>query len=136
ANVYYVVNVIANQQLKVGGKSVDSSRINATLLREVLHEADGNEANVATGYHAIEFLLWGQDLNGTGPAPAGRQGTPQERHAGNRPYTDYDVKNCTGGHCDRRAQYLQTATDMLVSDLEEMVANWKEGGEARQAVQD
>src|SRR3546814_7810044 len=56
------------------------------LLREVLHEADGNEANVSTGYHAIEFLLWGQDLNGTGPAPAGRSGTPMERHAGNRPH--------------------------------------------------
>lgn len=136
ANAYYVVNVIANRQLKVGGKSVDAGRIDARLLREVLHEADGNEANVATGYHAIEFLLWGQDLNGTGPAPDGRRGTPQERHAGNRPHTDYDVRHCTGGHCDRRGQYLQVATDMLVSDLEEMVANWKGGGEARQTVQE
>src|SRR5690606_18759965 len=98
--------------------------------------ADGNEANVATGYHAIEFLLWGQDLNGSGPAPAGRKGTPQERHAGNRPHTDFDPKACTGGHCERRAQYLKVATDLLVSDLEEMVANWEEGGAARKAVQD
>ncbi|HCN73215.1 MAG TPA: peptidase, partial [Pusillimonas sp.] len=67
-NAYYVVNVIANPQLKIGGQSVNASEITPDLLRNVLHEADGNEANVATGYHAVEFLLWGQDLNGTGPA--------------------------------------------------------------------
>lgn len=135
ANAYYVVNVIANKKLSVGGKAVDATDITAKLLREVLHEADGNEANVSTGYHAIEFLLWGQDLNGTGPAPADRTGTPQERHAGNRPHTDFDVANCTGGNCDRRGQYLKVVTAMLVADLEEMVANWQAKGEARAAVQ-
>lgn len=135
ANAYYVVNVIANKKLSVGGKAVDATDITAKLLREVLHEADGNEANVSTGYHAIEFLLWGQDLNGTGPAPADRTGTPQERHAGNRPHTDFDVANCTGGNCDRRGQYLKVATAMLVADLEEMVANWQAKGEARAVVQ-
>jgi putative iron-regulated protein len=75
---------------------------------------------VATGYHAIEFLLWGQDLNGTGPG------------AGNRPYTDYDTKVCTGGHCDRRAAYLKTAAALLVSDLQEMAANWARDGAARE----
>lgn len=75
------------------------------------------------GYHAIEFLLWGQDLNGTGPG------------AGARPYTDYASGDaCTGGNCDRRADYLQAATDLLVADLEEMTANWAEGGAARAAV--
>ena len=136
ANAYYVVNVIANKSLSVGGKSVDVSKISPELLREVLHEADGNEANVSTGYHAVEFLLWGQDLNGTGPAPEGRDGTPQERHSGNRPHTDFDAANCTGGHCERRGEYLQVVTDLLVSDLEDMVVHWKSGGEARQAVQE
>jgi len=133
-NAYYVVNVIAHPKLMIGGTEQDASVIDAHLLREVLHEADGNEANVATGYHAIEFLLWGQDLNGTGPAPADRTGTPQERHAGNRPHTDYDLAHCTGGNCDRRAQYLKVATDLLVEDLEEMVAHWREGGAARAAL--
>ncbi|NGM87336.1 peptidase [Parapusillimonas sp. SGNA-6] len=136
ANAYYVVNVVANERLAVGGKMVDTTDITPALLREVLHEADGNEANVSTGYHAIEFLLWGQDLNGTGPAPAERTGTPQERHAGNRPHTDFDVAHCTGGHCDRRAKYLTVATDLLVADLEEMVSNWQADGAARKAVQD
>ena len=134
-NAYYVVNVIANPKLAIGGKPVDASNITPELLRHVLHEADGNEANVATGYHAIEFLLWGQDLNGTGPAPVGREGSPQMRHAGNRPYTDFDPVNCTGGNCERRAQYLKVATDMLVADLEEMVAHWQPGGQARAAVE-
>ncbi len=134
ANAYYVVNVIANKELLLGGKRIDVSNIDAGLLREVLHEADGNEANVATGYHAIEFLLWGQDLNGTGPAPEGRTGTPQERHAGDRPHTDFDLKQCTGGNCDRRAQFLKSVTSLLIADLEEMVDNWKDQGAARAVV--
>ncbi|HCW21891.1 MAG TPA: peptidase, partial [Achromobacter sp.] len=90
----------------------------------------------ATGYHAIEFLLWGQDLNGTGPAPGDRKGTPQERHSGNRPHTDFDTKQCTGGHCERRIEFLKAVTDLLVTDLEEMVGNWKRDGAARKAVEE
>src|SRR5690606_495328 len=131
ASAFYAVNVIANSKISVGGKTIDVTTITPELLAETLHEADGNEANVATGYHAIEFLLWGQDLNGTGPAPADRKGTPQERHAGNRPHTDFDTANCTGGNCERRVQFLRAVTDLLVSDLETMVGNWKQDGEAR-----
>ena len=104
-NDLYVANVIANTSIKIAGEQVDTSKITKELLADKLQEAGGVESNVATGYHAIEFLLWGQDLNGTGPG------------AGNRPATDYDLKNCTDGHCDRRAQYLETATDLLVDDL-------------------
>ena len=135
-NAYYAVNVIANSKISVGGKTVDVSKITPKLLSEVLHEADGNEANVATGYHAIEFLLWGQDLNGTGAAPADRKGTPQERHSGNRPHTDFDPKQCTGGHCERRIEFLKAVTDLLVNDLEEMAGNWKKDGAARKAVEE
>jgi putative iron-regulated protein len=73
---------------------------------------------VATGYHAIEFLLWGQDLHGTGPG------------AGERPFTDYS----TAEHADRRAAYLKAATSLLVSDLEEMAGNWAADGAARAAL--
>lgn len=136
ANAFYTVNVIANARISVGGKTIDASKITPQLLSEVLHEADGNEANVATGYHAIEFLLWGQDLNGTGPAPKDRTGTPQERHAGDRPHTDFDPAQCTGGNCERRVQYLKAVTDLLVDDLQEMVDNWKAGGAARKVVEE
>lgn len=122
-NALYVANVIANPQFEMSGQAVDATEITPALLAETLHEADEVEANVATGYHAIEFLLWGQDLNGT------------EAGAGSRPYTDFVAgEGCTGGNCDRRVQYLKAATDLLLTDLEEMVAAWGEGGAARAEV--
>lgn len=122
SNPFYAANVIANTKISAGGDEVDAAKITPEVIQS-LQEIGGSEANVASGYHAIEFLLWGQDLNGTGPG------------AGNRPATDFDTANCTGGHCDRRAEYLKAASDLLVADLEEMVANWKEGGEARKTVE-
>ncbi|MFN0263627.1 imelysin family protein [Tepidamorphus sp. 3E244] len=121
-NGLYTTNVIANEQITLNGESVDVSQITPELLAETLHEAEDVEANVATGYHAIEFLLWGQDLNGN------------DAGAGARPATDFDPANCTGGNCERRAQYLKAASELLISDLEEMVESWGEGGEARAAV--
>jgi putative iron-regulated protein len=121
SNPLYAANIIANKSLTVGGRKVDAGTITKELLRS-LQEAERIEANVATGYHAIEFLLWGQDLNGTGPG------------AGARPATDYDLKRCTGGNCDRRIAYLRVATDLLIEDLEEMVGNWKPDGAARKAL--
>jgi putative iron-regulated protein len=66
----------------------------------------GGEENIATGYHAIEFLLWGQDLDDEGP--------------GARPASDYvDTANA-----DRRALYLTTVAAMLVEHLEGLVDAW------------
>ncbi|MDQ0513032.1 imelysin family protein [Ancylobacter amanitiformis] len=120
-NPLYTANVIANTKIRVGKKTIDASKITPKLLRS-LQEAGGVESNVAIGYHAIEFLLWGQDLNGTGPG------------AGNRPASDYDLKNCSNGHCDRRAAYLKAATELLVADLEEMSKAWAAKGKARAVV--
>ncbi len=123
-NTLYTANVIANPSIEINGETVDATNITPELLSGTLQEAGDIEANVATGYHAIEFLLWGQDLNGTGPG------------AGKRPYTDFDTANCTGGNCDRRAAYLNAASGLLVTDLEEMVANWGPDGEARKTLMD
>ncbi|WP_102867021.1 imelysin family protein [Pseudovibrio exalbescens] len=124
ANPYYAANVIANPTFTAGGEEIDATTITAELLADQLQEAGEVEANVATGYHAIEFLLWGQDLNGTNAG------------AGTRPATDFDTENCSGGNCDRRVEYLQAVTDLLISDLEDMVANWKDGGDARKELAD
>lgn len=114
------LNVIANPRFTLSGQEVDATRITPGLLQDTLHEADGIEANVATGYHAIEFLLWGQDLNGHGPG------------AGERPWTDYaQGDDCTNNNCDRRGDYLRAATTLLVSDLDWMAAQWAAGGDAR-----
>ncbi|QFT80471.1 Iron-regulated protein A precursor [Roseovarius sp. THAF27] len=121
ANQLAALNVIANPTFTLSGQEIDASDITPALLQDQLHEADGIEANVATGYHAIEFLLWGQDLNG------------HDDGAGNRPWTDYaQGDDCTGGNCDRRADYLTAATELLVSDLEWMVSQWVDGGAARE----
>ena len=123
-NALYTANVIANTSVNINGEMTDVSEITPALLSGTLQEAGDIEANVATGYHAIEFLLWGQDLNGT------------DAGAGDRPWTDYAKGDtCTNGHCDRRGQYLAAATDLLVADLEEMVANWTNGGAARMALE-
>ncbi|WP_170387037.1 imelysin family protein [Ruegeria atlantica] len=122
-NALAALNVIANPTFNLSGQAIDAREITPELLGDTLHEADGIEANVATGYHAIEFLLWGQDLNGHG------------KGAGNRPYTDYvQGDGCTNGNCDRRARYLSAATELLVSDLAWMADQWKDGGEARAAL--
>ena len=106
-------NIIANNEIQVGEDKVDVKDITPEKLAS-LNELGGSEANVATGYHAIEFLLWGQDLNGTGPG------------AGNRPASDYMTGDgATGGHNERRRTYLRAVTQLLVSDLQEMVDNWK-----------
>lgn len=69
----------------------------------------GGEENIATGWHAIEFLLWGQDLD--------------ENGAGNRSHEDYvDGKRA---NADRRRLYLTTVTTVLVDDLRMLVGAWK-----------
>lgn len=121
-NPLYRANVIANKKIRVGRNQVDASKITKALLRDKLQEAGGVEANVATGYHAIEFLLWGQDLNGT------------KAGAGTRPATDFALDKCTNGNCERRREYLRVATDLLVDDLAEMAQAWSEKGSARKVV--
>ncbi|KJS41884.1 imelysin family protein [Roseovarius sp. BRH_c41] len=123
ANQFAALNVIANPSFSLSGKEIDATEITPDLLENILHEADGIEANVATGYHAIEFLLWGQDLNGHGDG------------AGSRPWTDYaQNEDCTNGNCERRADYLMAATDLLSSDLEWITAQWAKDGEARATI--
>ena len=78
--------------------------IDADLLVSLNEE--GGEANISTGWHAIEFLLWGQDLSADGP--------------GERPVEDYTENP----NADRRATYLATASDLLLVHLQEMVEAW------------
>ncbi len=105
-------NIIANTSITIGGETLDVTDLTPELLAN-LNEAGGSEANVATGYHAIEFLLWGQDLNGYAAG------------SGARPMTDFaQGEACTHGNCDRRAGYLDAVTDLLVSDLQWMTDQW------------
>ncbi|MGE0349005.1 imelysin family protein [Hydrogenophaga sp.] len=71
----------------------------------------GGEENISSGWHAVEFLLWGQDLSETGP--------------GNRSFEDFvDGKT---PNADRRRQFLTVATALLVDDLGSMAKAWAPG---------
>jgi putative iron-regulated protein len=86
--------------------------IDEALLIELNTKA--GEASISTGYHAIEFLLWGQDRSDDGP--------------GERPYTDYVTDGTgTAENQDRRATYLRVAADLLVANLTSVHEAWKEG---------
>ena len=74
----------------------------------------GGEENIATGWHAIEFFLWGQDLSDTGP--------------GDRNFEDFvDGK---APNADRRRQYLNVVTELLIDDLTALVKAWAPGAKA------
>jgi len=92
-----------------------------TIDKELIvsQNENGGETNISSGYHAIEFLLWGQDKS-TGPG------------GGERPYTDYlNNQDCTNGNCDRRAEYLLAVTELLLDDLQSLVDEWKPTGSYR-----
>ncbi|MGL4490265.1 MAG: imelysin family protein, partial [Rhizobiaceae bacterium] len=67
-----------------------------------------DEADVTTGWHAVEFLLWGQDLSLDGP--------------GNRPASDYAPGNAAN---DRRRTFLQAATGQLDADVKSLLDIWE-----------
>ncbi|MEM7306642.1 MAG: imelysin family protein [Planctomycetota bacterium] len=82
--------------------------IDATTLREA--NESGGEENIATGWHAIEYLLWGEDLRSDGP--------------GERDWQDFQ----DGGplpHPDRRRQVLRVASGILVADLRQVRLEWE-----------
>lgn len=69
------------------------------------------ERAVSTGFHAIEFLLWGQDLYADTP--------------GRRAYTDYvKTANGPGRNAGRRREYLQLLTQLLADQLQAVADQW------------
>lgn len=110
-----------------GGQDLSDNRQNIinnsteypTLTIEVLKDISGyndNESNVTIGFHAIEFLLWGQDIT-----------APSAKMDGQRAYTDYT----TATNAARRGQYLKVVTELLIADLKSVVDQWKAGASYR-----
>jgi putative iron-regulated protein len=101
----YDFNIISDTSIAISAASISSYNV-----------LDNNEASVTTGWHAIEFLLWGQDNT-----------MPSENLAGQREFTDYT----TAANSDRRGQYLTVITELLISDLLELSNTWNVGGTYR-----
>ncbi len=99
----------------VQGKSnagfVNNPKFKITRAALIEQNERGGEENIATGWHAIEFLLWGQDFNDNGP--------------GQRPYTDY--VSGKGKNAERRGAYLREVTNLLVHDLDTVHSAWVPG---------
>ena len=101
----YIDYVADNPGAGVINQPQEFSPLSEALILS-LNEKEG-EKNISTGFHAIEFLLWGQDFATNGP--------------GNRSWADY-----TDGkpHADRRREYLRVVTRLLVRHLETISAAW------------
>lgn len=79
-----------------------------------LHQ-QGGEASVTVGFHAIEFLLWGQDRASDGP--------------GARTHEDYLEGEMD--HAARRGAYLLAASAHLSAQLRSLAAAWAPGAAYR-----
>ncbi len=100
----YIDYVEGNANSGIINDAVSYPVIDAQTLIDA--NENGSETNLSTGYHAIEFLLWGQDLYEDSP--------------GKRAYTDYT----TAPNAARRAEYLKVVTDLLIENLTEVMDAW------------
>ena len=98
-------------------KEVDVTKITVDALTDL--NENGGEANVSTGYHAIEFLLWGQDQDYANFMDDNVTKGPMT--AGQRPLTDFT----TDKNSQRRLAYLKASSEKLVKDLETVASAWK-----------
>jgi putative iron-regulated protein len=104
----YIDSVVGAPDSGIINKAADFPAISRELV--ISHNAKDGELNITAGFHAIEFLLWGQPPNGRG--------------AGNRSWHDY----ADGGkNVERRREYLKLVTDLLVENLQTVVAAWEDG---------
>jgi putative iron-regulated protein len=115
------IDYVDNNGTVTNGGIVNNTATYPTITKELLISLneDGGEKNISTGYHAIEFLLWGQDLT-----------DPTEKKAGLRAYTDF-VDGGTNLNQGRRRDYLKACADLLTDHLAYLVDQWKVGGEYR-----
>ncbi|MGV3631446.1 MAG: imelysin family protein [Bacteroidota bacterium] len=75
---------------------------------------NGGETNISLGFHAIEFLLWGQDFNSAS--------------AGQRSFTDFLTDGTgTASNQARRGQYLLVCCEVLLQGLNQVKTAWATG---------
>ena len=112
----YIDYVDGNAEAGIINAKANGAFVVAAITKDVIKEKNeqGGEKNLSAGWHAIEFLLWGQDKSTTGP--------------GNRPYTDYVVgAGGTAANQDRRGAYLKAVTELMVDDFTDVEKQWDVG---------
>jgi len=99
-----------------GSESVNIKKITVNAIT-ALNE-NGGDSNVATGYHAVEFMLWGQDQDYSNFIK--NSVTNGDLKAGNRPLTDFT----TDKGASRRLAFLKAASEKIVGDLDTVNSAW------------
>jgi putative iron-regulated protein len=108
----YIDYVVGSDMAGIINRPADFPEITKQVIAD--NNELGGEKNLSAGYHAIEFLLWGQDQSADGP--------------GDRPFTDYVTGGTgTAANQDRRGEYLKSATELLVEDLHAVEEQWEPG---------
>jgi putative iron-regulated protein len=115
-NTWPIDESFVESQLAAGSGMIDDVARFPVLTRELLLEQNGKagETSIASGYHVIEFLLWGRDVSRDGP--------------GARPASDFDASGSDARAAQlarRRGQYLKLAAELLVEHLDTVVAAWR-----------
>jgi putative iron-regulated protein len=102
-NEAFIDYVVGNDKAGI----INDTSKDITIANLIVDNQASDESDVTLGWHAIEFLLWGQDLSATGP--------------GDRPYTDYVAGQ---GNNDRRRTYLKLVTDRMIADIQRVADAW------------
>jgi putative iron-regulated protein len=112
------IDYVQASDAQYNGGIINNPELYPTITKALLVDLNEgeDEKSISTGYHAIEFLLWGQDIT-----------APSENLPGQRAYTDY----ITAENADRRKAYLNAAADLLTDHLTYLTDLWKEGGSYR-----
>ena len=95
---------------KANAGLINNPSFDVSIESILANDQVSDEADVTTGWHAIEFLLWGQDFNAQSP--------------GDRSYTDFEHNK---GNNNRRREYLKLVTAQLVEDLTFLESEWQPG---------
>lgn len=112
----YIDYVVGNSGAGIINDATHFPTITSAVIEANNQPEPDGESSVSCGYHAIEFLLWGQDLSVDGP--------------GDRPYTDYIVgTGATASNQARRGTYLLACIDLLVDNLNTLKEEWKTGAQ-------
>ena len=98
-------------------KAIDVTTITSKAIGEL--NENGGDANVASGYHAIEFLLWGQDQDYSNFLKDGI--TNGALTAGQRPLSDF----VSDKNAQRRLAYLKAASSKIIEDLQVVKSAWE-----------
>lgn len=120
AYIDYVVDgpTRSTEQLPGDGGLIADTTVELTADKLDELNAKGGDENISAGWHAIEFLLWGQATKDVGP--------------GERAFTDYVKTDPTHGTtAERRGQYLIAAVDGILGHLNALVKAWEPGAEYR-----